>query len=388
MKGAERIESVADAQHFARRRLPKSLYQAIEGGSANAFTQRENLSAFDRIRFSPKAAVSIITPELRTSVAGLDLAAPIVLGPAGNLRFFHRDGEKGVARAASARGLTMCIGTLTGTRVEEVAAAAQVPPFYQLYPLGDRALAEFALERAKAAGCRALVLTLDAAAHVARERAYADRVFPVFMAGSGPGAMLRFAPQALAAPAWTWDVVRDRTILDAPMACSREGKPMSFLEAFHRAVSPQVPFLTWADFAWIRKVWDGPIIAKGIMRADDALRAADMGASAIVVSNHGGMVCDGAAATLDALPGIVEAVGSQAEVLVDGGIRRGLDVLKALALGARAVLLGHAYVWPLAAAGSAGVGRILDLMLAEMVEGLRYLGCPSVDELGRDYLFA
>lgn len=379
---------MADAQALARRRLPTSLYQAIEGGAAGAVTQRANEAAFDDVTFRPRAGVWSPKLDLSVSVVGQALSLPIITAPTGNLGLYHRDGERGVARAAAAGGAGMCVGTLTGTSIEEVAAAAGpgAPLFYQLYFLRDRDTVEYAIERARAAGCKALVLTLDGASHVARERPARERVLPVFAARSSFANMLRFAPQAAGSLAWMRDFLRAPGLLDAPMGRSRAGETMDFLQAFGQVFVHHLPPPTWEDFAWIRQAWGGPVIAKGILSPDDARRAVDAGAAAVVVSNHGGMTCDGAPASLRVLPGIVDAVGSEIEVLFDSGVRRGLDVLKAIALGARAVMIGHGYVWPLAAAGEAGVARILALFRAEMEQGLRYLGCPSIAALDRSYL--
>lgn len=387
-RAAARIDSVADAQALARRRLPTSLYQAVEGGAAKAVTQSRNEAAFDDVSFRPRAGVWSPTLDLGVKVLGQDLSLPLIIAPTGNLGVYHRDGERGVARAAVANGAAMCVGTLSGTPIEDVAAAAGpgASLFYQLYFLRDRDTVEYAIERAKQAGCKALVLTLDGASHVARERPAHERVLPVFEARSSLWNMLRFAPQAAGSLAWVRDFLRDPGLLDAPMARSRAGETMDFLQAFGQVFVNHLPPPTWEDFVWIREAWGGPIVAKGILSADDARRAVDAGASAVVVSNHGGMTCDGAPASLRVLPGIVDAVGGQTEVLFDSGVRRGLDVLKAVALGARAVMIGHAYVWPLAAAGEAGVARILSLFRGEMEQGLRYLGCPSIGALDRSYL--
>lgn len=383
---ASRIESVADAQALARRRLPKSLYQAIEGGAAKAVTQGANEQAFDAVTFRPHAGVWTPSVDTSVTVLGRRLALPVITAPTGNLRVFHKDGELGVARAVGQAGAAMCVGTLTGTAIEEVAAATTAPLIYQLYFLRDRATVEHAIARAQAAGCTALMLTLDAVSHVPRERPLRERALPVFEATSSVRNMLRFAPQALASLPWMVDHLSDRSILDAPMGRAPDGQAMGFGQAFYDAVGHHMPKPTWADMQWIRKLWSGPIIAKGILHAGDARRAVDAGASAVVVSNHGGMTCDGAPASLRMLPQVVDAVGGEVEVLLDSGVRRGLDVVKAVALGARAVLIGHGYVWPLAAAGEAGVARILELFRSEIEQGLRYLGCPAIGDLDRRFI--
>lgn len=386
MGKAAAIHSVADAQQLARRRLPKSVYQAIEGGAARGVTIHANARAFDDVFLGPKAGLWTPAPELGVTVVGQRLASPLILAPTGNLRLYHRDGEAGAARAAGAGGATMCVGTLTGTAIEDVASAATGPLFFQLYFLGDRDLTLFAIERARKAGCKALVLSLDDSSHIPRERALGDRAMPVFEAMTNLRNMVRFLPQALSSPAWAIDMARNRDALYAPMGRARSGAAMPFLQAIANVFSPAVAPIVWDDIAWLRDAWDGPIIAKGILRADDARRAVDLGVDAIIVSNHGGMCCDGASASLHALPSIVAAVGDRADILFDGGIRHGLDVIKAMALGARAVLIGHAFIWPFAAAGEAGVRRILDLLNFEMMQGLRYLGCPAIEQLGSAYL--
>jgi isopentenyl diphosphate isomerase/L-lactate dehydrogenase-like FMN-dependent dehydrogenase len=380
-----RIQSVADAQYFAERRLPAGLYQYLVGGSANATTQDANIAALDATTFNTHVGVCNTKIDIGTTVLGMPLSMPLLTAPTGNIRMLHSDGEIGVARAASDAGIISCHSTVCGHAIEDIVAASKGPVFFQLYFIGDRALTEYALERARKCGVKALIVTVDTAGHIGRE-------WHVTMRRSMPVtdtlmAKLRFLPQLLTRPGWTWDYILDGMQMDCPMGRSRDGKSMTMYEALGTIFSPDAPVPAWTDLKWIREAFDGPVIVKGIQRADDARRAIDCGASAVVVSNHGGMACDGAPGALRMLPNVVEAVGGQVEVLFDGGIRRGSDVVKALALGARAVLLGHAYLYAHSAAGSAGVRHQLELFRAQIDQTLRYIGCPSVRELNRSFLF-
>jgi isopentenyl diphosphate isomerase/L-lactate dehydrogenase-like FMN-dependent dehydrogenase len=382
----EDIQSVADAKFLAERRLPRSIFQAIEGGSGPGATMRANARAFEHTTFRPHAGRWHPEVDLRTRVAGVELSLPVLTAPTANLRLFHRDGERGVARATGDAGTVMCVSSGTGTPIEDVVAAGTGPIFFQLYYLRDRSTAEFSIERAREAGCKALLVTMDAAGQVPTERPLRERSqFPMSARLSIPD-MFRFAPQAVTRFPWVFDYLRDKSVLDVPMGRTREGKSMNFLEAFMTMSSGQSPHPRWEDLSWIRRLWPGPIIVKGILCVEDAQRAVDEGASGVVVSNHAGMQCDSYPASLRMLPHIVDAVGSRIEVLLDSGIQRGIDVVKAIALGARAVLIGHAYVWPLAACGEAGVRRILDVFRAEIAQTLRSIGAPSLAALDRSYL--
>ena len=386
---AARIQTVDDAREFARRRLPKSIFQYYDCGSGSDVTTRANLAAFEQVLFRPHTATWYPSRELRTTVVGHEISMPVVISSCGQLAIGHRDGECGVARAAGRAKTLMILSGASSTAIEKVIAEASGPVFYQMYYFGGRDASEPIIERVQRAGAKALVLTVDSAApsrgprHLPyRERARAPQ-------GIGLMEALRFSPQALMRPAWLFDYLREslRNGSLAPevaMCLDEQGRALTRFDGGIKKMYEQTP--QWQDIAWIRQRWKGPLIIKGILRADDARRAVDEGADAIVVSNHGGNYMDGSMPSLRALPDVVAAVGHKTEVLFDSGIRRGIDVIRAMALGARAVLLGRAYVWPHLAAGEAGVSHILELFRQQIDDGLAYLGVKSIHDLDRSYL--
>jgi len=375
-----KIRSVDDAERFARRRLPRALVHRIEGGAGRGITVTANAAAYDDVQFRPRAGVWTPARELATTVLGHRVSLPVLTAPVTNLRIFHRDGEPGVARAAGDAGTIACIGAFTGFPIEAIAAAATGVLFFQLYFLGGRDAAEALIDRVRRAGVAALVVTLDAPTWMRRERPFRERVRDL---NGGRRPLLRFAPQAVVRPSWAVGFVQDGLRAHAPMALGPDGEPLTMGQAA-RTLGPVPP--TWDDLAWIRERFGGPVIVKGILSAEDARRAVAEGAAAVVVSNHGGNTLDGLPPSLQMLPEVVAAVGDEVEVLLDGGIRRGADVVKALALGARAVLVGRSYMWAHAAAGSAGVAHLLDLLRREIDAALAILGCPSVEELDESYV--
>jgi isopentenyl diphosphate isomerase/L-lactate dehydrogenase-like FMN-dependent dehydrogenase len=375
-----RILSVADAEYFARKRLPKSLAMEIECGDP-APTFGRNLAAFAEVGFRPQAGVAYPSRDLRTTVLGHEIALPVLIAPTGNIRINHRDAEPGVARAAGRAGTIQCVSTFTGHRIEDVVAAASGPVFFQLYFAGGRSNVEAMIGRARAAGCDALIVTLDTAAPPQVERHVRERVFLPF--NQRLQTAIRFLPQALSRPAWLVDFLRDGMSIETPMALAANGRPMSMPEAL-ATVMADTP--VWDDLNWIRELWGGPLIVKGLLSAEDAKRAVDEGASAVVVSNHGGHLLPGTPPSLRVLPQILEAVGDRVEVLLDSGVRRGADVVKAVGLGARAVLIGRGYLWAHAAAGEAGVYRILEVFRAGIDQTLALIGCPSIKALDSSYI--
>ncbi len=375
------FHSVDHAIEIAKRRLPRSAYLYLEGGTEDEYTVRANREVFREVTFRPRVAVQHDRHDLTTRVLGCDLSLPVVLSPVGYLRLAHRDAEVGAARAAGRAGTAVCVSTLSSQPIEVISAATDGPVWWQLYFAGGRQGAELSIEQAKEAGCRALLVTVDAAAAARRES--------VVRGGGIPQRIdlrnaLRFAPEMIMRPRWAYDFLRDGLRIEVPnVRVSRGGPPLSTAEASEtmRAHTP-----TWADLAWIREQWPGPIAVKGVLTREDAQRAVDAGVDGVVVSNHGGNALDGTPPTLKVLPEVVSAVGDQIEVLVDGGIRRGTDVVKALALGARAVLVGRAYVFGLAAAGEEGVDRVLSLLGDGIRRTLALLGCPSVEALDASYV--
>ncbi len=367
--------NIADLRRIAQRRLPRVVFDYIDGGAEDEVTLRANEHAFDEVTLRPRGAVAIAECDLRTTVLGTQLALPFILAPVGSTRLFWPRGEVEVAHAAEAARTVYALSTLVGTSIEEVRAASTGPLWYQLYLVGGRDVARKAIARARTAGYSALVVTIDTAMAGLRERDLRNGIKALL--GGGPLAKLRSSPQFLLRPGWLYGFLRDGGLMRFPNVVLADG-PMGYVDvgpALERSV------VTWDDLAWIRDEWGGPIVVKGVLTAEDARRAADAGVDAIVVSNHGGRQLDGAPATLRVLPEVVAAAGGRLEVLMDGGIRRGGDVVKALCLGAKAVLIGRAYAYGLAADGGPGVARAIEILRTEIVRTLKLLGSASTADL-------
>lgn len=370
--------NVADLRALAKRRLPRVVFDYIDGGAEGEVTLAENQRAFETVRLRPRGAVANAACDLRRTVLGSALELPFALAPVGSSRLFYPRGECEAARAAGRAGTAYALSTLAGCSLEDVRAATAGPTWYQLYLVGGRDVAAAAIERARRAGYSALLVTVDTAVAGLRERdvrngtqALTTRRFP------------REALHLLARPRWLFDFWRDGGLMAFPNVV-RDGQAMPYADVAGALAQSSV---TWSDFGWIREVWgSAPIVAKGVLTADDARRAVAAGADGVVVSNHGGRQLDGVAPTLHALPEIVAAIGDRAEVLLDGGIRRGSDVVKAVCLGARAVLVGRAYAYGLGAAGGAGVGRAIDILRDDIERTLRLLGCHSINALDASYV--
>jgi isopentenyl diphosphate isomerase/L-lactate dehydrogenase-like FMN-dependent dehydrogenase len=336
---------------------------------------------FDDVTFRPRHAVAVGDCDLRTRVLGLDLSLPALLAPVGYSRLMHPDGEAGAARAAGAAGTAYILSTISGHRVEDVKAASSGPVFYQLYLMGGREASEAIIERARVAGCAALVVTIDTPVAGLRERDFRNGMKELMS-----GNLLEkipFLPQMIARPGWIVSFLRDGGLSKLPNVVIPGKGPMELVDVSKALASSTV---TWEDLKWIRNLWRGPLVIKGVLTGEDARRAADEGAAAIVVSNHGGRQLDGVPASLRVLPEVVAAVNGQVEVLMDGGVRRGSDIVKAICLGARAVLCGRAYAYGLSAAGYAGVVRALEILRADVERTLRLLGCASIAALDRSYV--
>lgn len=380
---ATRIQSVADAHYFARQRVPEGIFQMFEAGSGSNVTMRENVRAFEDVLFRPRTAVFHPSRDLRTTVLGHEISMPAIVSSVGFLKVGHPDGEAGVARAAGAAGTIQFVSGVSNTPIEEIMAAATGPVFYQLYYIGGRDASAPIIERVKAAGVSGLVLIADTPT-IARPR---DRLYPErrsVPAGVTLRDAIGFAPQALPKPRWLLDFVRAG--IQEPqvaMGLRPDGTSMGLFEGLEK-IYQQTP--AWEDVPWIRERWDGPLVIKGILTVEDARRAVEEGADAIVVSNHGGNVLDGDVATLPVLAQIVEAVGSDIEVLIDSGVRRGTDVLKALALGADLVAVGRPVLWGLAADGAAGVQRVLEILRDELSLAMALAGCPTLAEVTADLI--
>ena len=370
------FESVAEAQRRARKRLPTSVYAALLAGSERGVTLRDNVDAFDEIRFAPRTAGLASKRSLGTTVLGQEVALPVLISPTG-VQAVHPDGEVAVARAAAARGTAMGLSAFASKPIEEV-VAANPKTLQQLFWIGGRDDMTRRVERARAAGAAGLILTLDWSFSHSR-----DWGSPRIPERLTMRELLRLAPQGLARPGWLLRYLRAGHLPDLTVPnMTDEGRPApTFFGAYGQWM--QTPPPSWADVAWLRAQWTGPFLLKGVVRVDEAKRAVDAGVSAISVSNHGGNNLDGTPAAIRALPAIAGAVGDQVEVLLDGGVRRGSDVVKALALGARAVLIGRAYLWGLGANGQAGVQNVLDVLRNGIDSTLLALGHGSVHDLGR-----
>jgi pre-mycofactocin synthase len=373
------FETVAEAQRRAQKRLPKSVYGALVAGSEKGITVEENVAAFSELGFAPHVAGSAASRDLSTSVMGQDISLPVVISPTG-VQAVHPGGEVAVARAAATRGTAMGLSSFASMAVEDV-VAANPKTFFQIYWVGTRDQIVERIERARAAGAVGLIATLDWSFSHGR-----DWGSPVIPQSMDMKEMVRLAPQALTRPRWFYAFVRSGhlpTLTVPNMAEKGQGAP-TFFGAYGQWM--QTPPPSWEDVAWLRQQWGGPFMLKGLTRVDDAKRAVDAGVSAISVSNHGGNNLDGTPATIRALLPVAQSVGDQIEVLLDGGIRRGGDVVKALSLGAKAVMIGRASLWGLAAAGQAGVENVLDLLRSGIESALLGLGHASIVELTPDDL--
>jgi len=378
-----RFVNVADLRSGAQRRVPRSVFDYLDGGAEGEVTLRRNCHAFEEITFRPRHAVAVGDCDLCTTVLGNAISFPAILAPVGYSRLMHPDGEVAAARAAGEAGTGYILSTISGHRLENVKAATKGPAWYQLYLVGGREAAEGAIERATNAGFSALVITIDTPVAGMRERDCHNGTAELLTGGIF--AKLPFLPNVLAHPGWLISFLLDGGVprLENVIVPGENGGGMPMIDV---GTALRKSVVTWEDIRWIRQSWRGPIVIKGILTADDSRRAVDEGAAAISVSNHGGRQLDCVSATVAALPEIVSAVGGQTEILLDGGIRRGADIVKALCLGARAVLCGRAYAYGLAAAGQAGVARALDILREDVERTLRLLGCSSVRDLDSTYV--
>lgn len=372
-----RARNIADLRALARARLPLMVFDYIDGGADDERTLAANESRLRALELSWDALVDVSAIDTSTTILGAPSRLPFLISPTATSRLFHpRAGELAVARAAEAAGIIYACSTLASTSMEDIAAAHRGPRWFQLYVWKDRALVREALARAKAAGFSAIILTVDVPVAGNRERDHAnDFTIP-------PKVTWRTASQALARPSYLWDLATTPRITPANFAnVDIDGGLIAFINAqFDRSV-------TWEDARWLRENWDGKLAIKGIINAEDARRAAAIGADAIWVSNHGGRQLDTSPATIDALPAIADALGGAREIIFDGGVRRGTDIVKALALGANAVALGRAYLWGLAASGQAGVAKALSILEEELRRAMALTGRTRISAIGADVLF-
>jgi heme/flavin dehydrogenase (mycofactocin system) len=379
MSGNGWFESVAEAQRRAKKRLPRPVYGAMLAGSEKGVTCADNTAAFDELGLAPRVAGLHANRDLSTSVMGQAISLPVIISPAG-VQAVHPDGEVAVARAAANRGTVMGLSSFASKAVEDV-VAANPQTFFQLYWSGTREAMMRRVDRARAAGVKGLTLTLDWSFATGR-----DWGSPVIPERMDLKAMARLLPQVIVRPRWLLAFARTLHIPDltAPNLAEPGQEAPTFFGAYGEWM--RTPPATWDDVAWLRKEWGGPFMLKGITRIDDARRAVDAGVTAISVSNHGGNNLDGTPASIRVLRSVVEAVGGQVEIVLDGGIRRGSDVAKALALGARAVMIGRAYLWGLAANGQAGVENVLDILRGGLDSTVFGLGHASIRDLSPEDL--
>jgi L-lactate dehydrogenase (cytochrome) len=371
--------NIEDLRAMARRRLPRMAFDYIDGGADREWTLRENCRAYEQVLFRPRSAVATRSCNLGTTVLGLKIAIPFLLAPVGSSRMFYPRGEERAASAAGEAGTIYTLSTLSGCRLEDVKAATAGDAWYQLYLVGGRDIAMGAINRAKAAGYKALVVTIDTPVAGLRERDSRNGVKELLARNLST---VPYLGQMLSRPSWLFSYFNDGGLMNFPNIVLADG-PMGYADV---GAALEQSMVSWDDFRWIRDAWGGPVVVKGVHTADDARRAVAEGAEAIVVSNHGARQLDGVAPTIRVLPEVVAAVKGQTEILLDGGIRRGSDVVKALCMGARAVLIGRAYAYGLGAAGEAGVARAIEILRSDIVRTMKLLGSASVADLDGSYV--
>jgi len=365
-----RAHDVADLRRIARRRTPRAAFDYVDGGATDEVSMRRARAAFDRVEFSPRVLRDVAAIDASTTILGRPASLPIGFGPTGFTRMMHHEGERGVAAAAARAGIPYALSTMGTTSIEELAAAApKADLWFQLYMWRDRPLSRELIARAREAGYGALMLTVDVPVNGARLRDSRNGLtVPPSLSPRTLAGMARF-------PSWWFNKLTTEPLAFASL---KPGSPSGVMELITSLFDPSV---TFDDLEWMRAEWDGVLVVKGIQHPDDARRVVGMGADAVVVSNHGGRQLDRAVTPLEALPAVLDAVGDDAEVLLDGGVRSGADAVAAVALGARAVLLGRAYLYALMAGGEAGVDRLCALLEADVRRTMALLGCTSVDQL-------
>jgi isopentenyl diphosphate isomerase/L-lactate dehydrogenase-like FMN-dependent dehydrogenase len=371
---APHVVNIADLRRLSRQRLPRMVFDYLDGGAEAEITLRDNSRAFEEITFRPRGAVSVPACDLKATVMGHALDLPFVLAPIGSSRMFYPNAEALAARAAGDAGTAYVLSTLSGTPMEEIRAATKGPAWYQVYLCGGREASIRMLERAQASGFTALVVTIDTGVPGLRERDVRNGVRELLGGGL---AAVPYVGQVLTRPGWLAGLIADGGMMQFPNVMLPSG-PMPYADV-GKALEQSV--VCWDDLTWIRKLWNGSIMVKGVHTGEDARRVAEEGCDALVVSNHGGRQLDGVPGSLRSLPEVLAAVDGRVEVLVDGGIRSGGDVVKALAIGAKAVLVGRAYAYGLAAAGGPGVARAIEILRTGMIRTMKLLGVASVRDL-------
>lgn len=379
MPDVSKAVTIADLRLLAERRLPRMAFDYIDGGAEREWTLRENTRAFEDVMFRPRSAVATAQCDLRTTVLGLPIDLPLILAPVGSSRMFYPRGEEVAAKAAGEAGTIYTLSTLSGCRMEDVKAATKGNAWYQLYQCGGRDVALSAIDRAKKAGYKALVVTIDTPVAGMRERDPRNGVKELLARDLSSVPHLG---QMIVKPGWLRSFFADGGLMSFPNIVIN-GKPMGYTDV---GAALEASMTSWQDFKWISDAWGGPIVAKGVHTADDARKAVDAGAAAIVVSNHGARQLDGVAPTIRVLPEVIQAVQGQTEILLDGGIRRGSDIVKALCMGARGVLIGRSYAYGLGAGGYAGVERALQILRADVVRTMKLLGVGAIKDLDGSFV--
>jgi isopentenyl diphosphate isomerase/L-lactate dehydrogenase-like FMN-dependent dehydrogenase len=375
------VVNIKDLRRLARRRLPDAVFDYLDGAADDEVTLKDSERAFKEVIFKPRFAVATPSCDLSVTVLGHKLDLPFILGPIGYSRLMHPRGELAASKAAGLNGTAYILSTMSGHRIEDVKAQSSGPTFYQLYLAGGRGAAEAAILRAKAAGYRALFVTIDTPVAGNRERDVRNGMKELM--GRNWLKKMKYVPNIMAHPRWLAGFMADGMTRPFPNIVLPGSGPLQAVDVAAALESAQV---SWTDLKWIRQIWNGPIVMKGVMTIEDAKRSVDEGAQGIVVSTHAGRQLDGVAGSLRVLPGIVEAVGDKTEVLFDGGIRRGADVVRAMGLGAKAVLLGRGYAYGMAAAGDAGIERAVEIFRADIIRTLKLLGCPSISKVDSSYV--
>ncbi len=369
--------NISDLRRLAKRRLPRMVFDYIDGGADDEVTLADNPGRYADYKILFKTLVDIASIDLSTEVMGAQSAAPIIVTPTAAQRLFHpKQGEAAVARAARRAGLIYCLSTLGSTTIEDIAEITDGPKWFQVYVWKDRAIVEKALERARAAGFTGVILTVDVPVAGNRERDHVN-AFTI-----PPKINAKTVSQVLARPGYLMDMATSPEIAAANWADMDTGG-LGIIEFLNSQFDRSV---TWEDAKWMKEVWGGPFAIKGVCRADDARRCLDIGADAVWISNHGGRQLDTSPATIDTLPDIVSAVRGQADIILDGGIRRGTDIIKAIALGATAVAVGRPYLYGLGAAGEAGVSRALELLISALERDMALTGARKLAELNPDFI--
>ena len=379
MTSVARAVTIADLRRMAERRLPRMVFDYIDGGAEREWTLKENMRAFTDVMLRPRSAVATKTCDLSTTVLGLNIDVPFILAPVGSSRMFYPRGEQEAAAAAGEAGTIYTLSTLSGCKMEDVKQATSGNAWYQLYLVGGRDVAMGAIARAKAAGYKALVVTIDTPVAGMRERDARNGVKELLARNLST---VPYLGQMIAKPVWLYSYFGDGGLMSFPNIVIN-GEAMGYADV---GAALEASMTSWDDFKWIRDAWGGPIVAKGVHTADDARQAVDHGAAAIVVSNHGARQLDGVAPTIRVLPEVVQAVHGKTEILLDGGIRRGSDIVKALCMGARAVLIGRAYAYGLGAGGHDGVAKAINILRADVIRTMKLLGVGAIKDLDATFV--